>query len=127
MRQVNLEDLGVVRFTSVPKGDAPLKIRQKWVGVEVPCLFSHDGVPQEGDRLHDVVSGMEIPDYPGYIILQAMAIEELKKKSPFAATWWKKHGFPHHPIAIFLFSLESAEVVKSVMTRTEFFQRYADG
>jgi hypothetical protein len=126
MLQVNLEDLGTVRFISAPRGGAPIEVREKWIGVEVPCLFSHDGSPQAGDTLHDVVSGMEIPDYPGYIILQTMAIEELRKKSPFAATWWNKHGFPYHDLAIFLFSLESAEVVNPVMTRLEFFRRYAD-
>ncbi len=126
MLQVNLEDLGTVRFTSAPRGGAPLSIREQWIGVEVPCLFSHDGLPQRGDSLHDVVTGMEIPDYPGYIILQTMAIEELRKKSPEAADYWNSSGFPLHSFAIFLFSLESAEVVKPVMTRSEFFKRYAD-
>jgi hypothetical protein len=126
MLQVNLEDLGVVRFTSAPRGGAPLLIREQWIGVEVPCLFSHDGSPQAGDSLHDVVTGMEIPDYPGYIILQTMAIEALRKKSPEAADHWNKAGFPLRPLAIFLFSLESAEVVKPVATRSDFFKRYAD-
>ena len=45
MLQVNLEDLGVVRFTSVPRSGAPPSIREQWIGVEVPCLFSHSLAP----------------------------------------------------------------------------------
>lgn len=126
MLQVNLEDLGTIRFTSVPKGGAPLSIREQWIGVEVPCLFSHDGTTQEGAGQRDVISGLDVPDYPGYIVLQRMAIDALREKSPEAATFWNELGFPNHDLALFLFSLESAEVVKPVITRTEFWQRFAD-
>ena len=126
MLQVNLEDLGVIRFTAVPKGSAPISIREQWIGVEVRCLFSHDGIPQKDDGMRDVISGLDVPDYPGYIVLQAIAIEALREKSPEAATYWNELGFPNHAFALFLFSLESAEVVKPVTTRSEFFKRYAD-
>ncbi len=126
MLQIKLEDLGVIRFTAVPKGGAPLSIREQWIEVEVPCLFSHDGTPQKGDGMRDVISGFDVPDYPGYIVLQTMAIEALREKSPEAATYWNELGFPNHDFALFLFSLESAEVVKPVTTRAEFFKRYAD-
>ena len=126
MLQVSLEDLGVIRFTSMPSGGAPRSIREQWVGVEVPCLFSHNGISLEGEGVRNVVSGLDVPDYPGYIVFQTSAIEALQEKSPEAAEYWKEHGFPNHPFALFLFNLESAEVVKSVMTRKEFWQRYAD-
>lgn len=126
MLQVKLEDLGTIRFTSVPKGGAPISIREQWIDVEVPCLFSHDGTTQEGEGQRDVISGLDIPDYPGYIVLQTMAIDALREKSPEAADYWNGIGFPNHDFALFIFSLESAEVMKPVTTRAEFFKHYAD-
>ena len=127
MRQIQMEDLGTIRFTSVPRGGAPLQIREQWIGVEVPCLFSHDGVPPNaGDTMHDVETGFEVPDYPGYIVLQTHAIEALQRKSPEAAEYWMEHGFPGHAFALFLFDHSSAEVVKPVRTRKEFWQCFND-
>lgn len=126
MLQVQIEDLGVIRFIAPPSGSAPLAIREAWIGVEAPCLFSHDGKPQQGDTMHDVMHGFDVPDYPGYILLQVHALEALAEKSPAAVRFWKEHGFPNHQFALFLFSHESAEIVKPVPTREEFFRRYAD-
>jgi hypothetical protein len=122
-----MEDLGTIRFTAVPRGGAPLSIREQWVGVEVPCLFSHDGVlPNPGDTTRDVETGLEVPDYPGYIVLQVHALEALEKKSPEAVEYWQSLGFPHHPFALFLFDHSSAEVVRPVRTRKEFWQHIND-
>ena len=127
MRQIQLEDLGVIRFTSVPRGGAPFQIREQWIGVEVPCLFSHDGVPlNANDSVRDVETGFEVPDYPGYIVLQTLAIEALEQKSPEAAQYWMERGFPNHDLALFLFDHNSAEVVKPVKTRKEFWQSFSD-
>ncbi|MDD2766682.1 MAG: hypothetical protein PHH40_02880 [Candidatus Moranbacteria bacterium] len=122
-----MEDLGTIRFISVPRGGAPLQIREQWIGVEVPCLFSHDGVPSNaGDTMHDVETGLEVLDYPGYIVLQTHAIEALQQKSPEAAEYWMRQGFPNHAFALFLFDHNSAEVVKPVKTRQEFWQCFND-
>ncbi len=123
MRQIQMEDLGTIRFTTVPRGGAPLEIREQWVGVEVPCLFSHNGVPPKtGDIMLDVATGLQVPDYPGYIVLQTHAIDALREKSPEAARHWMEHGFPQHEYALFLFDLNSAEVLKPIKTREEFWQ-----
>lgn len=127
MRQIQMEDLGMIRFTSVPRGGAPLQIRQQWIGVEVPCLFSHDGVPpNEGDSMRDVETGFEVPDYPGYIVLQTHAIEALQWKSPEAAGYWMDRGFPSSEKALFLFDHDSAEVIRPVRTRQEFWRCFND-
>ena len=120
------EDFGLIRFISAPRGGAPLHIREKWIGVEVPCLFSHDGLTLEGEGQRDVVTGLDVPDYPGYIVFQTQALEALQEKSPEAVEYWNGIGFPNHDFALFLFNLESAEVIKPAMTRKEFWQRYAD-
>jgi hypothetical protein len=127
MRQIQIEDLGRIRFVAVPQGDAPLEVREQWVGIEVPCLFSHDGVPPNpGDTMRDAATGLEIPDYPGYMVLQWQAIEALEQNSPEAAEFWKELGFPQSDFAMFLFNHNSAEVVKSVRTRQEFWQSFND-
>ncbi len=127
MRQIQREDLGVIRFISVPRGGAPLWVREAWIGVEVPCLFSHDGVPlSASDTVRDVETGLEVPDYPGYIVLQTHAIEALRQQSPKAAKYWRSLGFPYNECALFLFDHDSAEVVKPVKTRKEFWQCFND-
>ena len=125
MRQIQIEDLGTIRFISVPRGGAPLPIREQWIGVEVPCLFSHDG-SDEWESTHDVETGLEVPDYPGYIVLQTHAIEALQRKSPEAAKYWMRCGFPNHAFALFLFDHSSAEIVKPVKNRKEFWQCFND-
>ena len=126
MRQIQMEDLGVIRFIAPPTGTAPLFIREKWVGIEVPCMFSHDGVSRAGEGMHEVMSGLNVPDYPGYVVLQEWALVALEEKSPEAAGFWYELGFPNHPVGLFLFNLESAEVMKPVMSRDEFWQRFND-
>jgi hypothetical protein len=127
VRQIQTEDLGTIRFISPPRGGAPMWVREAWIGVEVPCLFSHDGVPpNEGDTVRDVETGLEVPDYPGYIVLQVLALEALEKSSPKAAKYWADCGFPNHPFALFLFDHSSAEVVKPIKTRQEFWQQFND-
>lgn len=123
MRQVKIEDLGMIRFISAPRGGAPLSIREKWIDIEVPCLFSHDGVPpNSGDTIRDVETGFEVSDYPGYIVLQTYAIAALQQKCPEAAEYWMERGFPNSDYALFLFNFDSAEVVKPVKTREDFWQ-----
>jgi hypothetical protein len=127
LRQVKVEDLGLIRFTQVPQGGAPIEVREQWIGIEVSCLFTHDGIPLDsGDRTIDAATGFQVPDYPGYIVLQEDAIQALHRKPPEAAAWWKDHGFPQHSFGIFLFNLNSAEVLKPVMTRKEFWRQFND-
>lgn len=126
MLQIGKEDLGTIRFTTVPRDGSPPHIREQWIGVEVPCVFLHDGVSNQGDSTHDMESGLEVPICPGYIVLQTHAIEALQQKSPEAAMYWIERGFPNHMFALFLFALDSAEILKPVPTREEFFMRFVE-
>lgn len=126
MPQIKIEDLGTILFTSTPTGQAPLSIREQWIGVEVPCLFSHDGTCYHDGKLLGVETGLAVPDYPGYIVFQTHALEALEKKSQEAAEYWAELGFPNHSLTLFLFDLDSAKVVNPVLTREEFRQRFND-
>jgi len=127
MRQIHIEDLGTIRFISTPLGGAPISVREQWVGLEMPCLFTHDGVPPNpGDTNRDVETGFVVPDYPGYIVLQVHALEALKKKSLEAVEYWRSRGFPQTPSALFIFDHNSAEVVKPVKNRNEFWRQFYD-
>ena len=126
MKPFDPRDLGIIRFTSTPHGGAPTDIREQWVGIEVQCLYSYSGKPNPGESIRDVATGQPIPDYPGFVVLQAHALDALRNKSPEAALYWEKLGFPISPAHLFLFDLACATVVKPPLTREEFWRRYAD-
>lgn len=77
-----------VRFTSVPAGGAPFKVRKAWLGVEVPLApgYGLEGTPEVPV---DVVT-MRLKYNAKPIVVDAIeAIDALAKKNPSAAQWWK--------------------------------------
>lgn len=94
----------VMRITSAPNGQAPLHIREKWIGVEIPYI--EIGTP----NAVGVVDHMPVKQYEAFTVNQTDALMALRKKSPEAADWWKDMGFPV-PGAYFTFNLKCAEVI----------------
>lgn len=107
-----------IRITSVPKGNAPLEIKKKWIGVEIPCIY-FDSVGAE--ELADVVGGAQTASYRSYCVFQFHAIAALEALHPDAAKWWRDNGFPRHLQGTFAFSAESVEPLGEIKTRSEFF------
>jgi len=95
-----------MRVTSAPTGQAPLEIRQKWIGVEIP--FLEIGVPT--GSVSGILNGKKVKPHKVFIVDQVEALTALRKKSPKAADWWKGVGFPIAG-AQFTFNVECAEVV----------------
>jgi hypothetical protein len=127
MGPILIEDLGTIRFISIPLGGAPIWVREQWVGLEIPCLLTYDGVPLNlGGTIRDVETGFVVFDYPGYIVLQVHALEVLERKSPEAVEYWRSRGCPETPSALFIFNRESAEVVKPVKSHEEFSRQFND-
>jgi hypothetical protein len=139
MLAINAEDLGIIRITSAPRGRAPLMnrdalmgieipsaIRKAWVGIAISCICSHDGaLMYESETIEDVVTGLGVTNSPGYLVFQVDALTSLEKQSPEAAMFWMELGYPQHPAALFLFDFGSAEVMKPMLTRIEFFAKYS--
>lgn len=76
-----------IKIIAVPEGEAPLEIRQQWVGMTLLATgkTSPDFVGAVG-----VLSGKP-ESYPtgGYYIRTPVALQMLEQKSPEAAEWWR--------------------------------------
>lgn len=89
-------------ITSVPPGEAPEWVREKWVGLSLPLA-------DEAGALHSLPT-VGVISHPktrlgyyrarltgrvrrasGYIVYSTAAIEVLERSSPEAAAWWRNH------------------------------------
>ena len=94
-----------LHITSTPPGEAPLWVREKWIGVCLPLAqrtsaprsvrtFGVLSGPREfSARLFALLKGQAKPD-SGYIVNSSLAISILDKSSPEAAAWWRENA-PH--------------------------------
>ena len=80
---------GIIRIISVPDGEAPLAVRKKWLGLELPVNAIH----AEGS--HGVLTGKKSPQKIVYCVDQVLALEILSRAHSDAAMWWNEHGYPH--------------------------------
>lgn len=111
-----------IRITSVPPGDAPLWVREKWVGVEFatvlgssPQVFRSASVlapPSFFASLRRLIT-RESRKVNGYPVRITAAIDALDKSSPEAAMWWRQNTpqllSPHR---LFVFDANACEVVE---------------
>jgi|ERR1035437_2568362 hypothetical protein len=73
-------------ITSVPPGQAPLWVRQAWVGLSIPLIENpRQGVMQTG------VGGGAPSNSDGYVVSASVAISRLHQIAPAAGRWWQKH------------------------------------
>jgi hypothetical protein len=92
-----------IRITSVPPGEAPLAIRQAWVGLVLPSRRKRPGRylaagilsgPRSiGERLKYLLA-VRYRVQSGYIVPTLSAIEVLERSNPAAARWWRENA-PH--------------------------------
>ena len=92
-----------MQITQVPTGEAPLWVRQKWVGLALPLAQgSADPVRRRGAgvltgpksrlaMLAALLTG-KVPVHEGYIVEVGAAISVLEANRPEAATWWKQNA-----------------------------------
>ena len=95
-----------MRITSAPAGDAPLEIRELWVGAEIPFI-----VLEKPNYASELFSGEPLEPFVGFIVWQSDALESLDRICPEAATWWRKVGFPKIQ-GQFIFNVECAEIIE---------------
>lgn len=102
-------------ITSVPPGEAPEWVREKWVGLSLPLADEAGAVhslPTVGVISHPKtrigyywaqLTG-RVRRASGYIVYSAAAIEVLERSSPAAAAWWRNHvPWVVHPGRILMF------------------------
>ena len=107
-----------IKIVSVPDGEAPLEVREKWVGLELPV------VPGESYAQQGVVSGKPVnPPMDGYLVKAVTAVAILAKSDRDAARWWETHFLPKYKMfeeqtpemianAFLVFEKEVCEIVK---------------
>ena len=88
--------------TSVPAGEAPSWVREKWVGLKLPLtgplsvgVFRGSGV-LTGPRnpLSSILAliARQLPRTEGYIVDALTAVRILESAHPEAAAWWKANA-----------------------------------
>ena len=124
MNSIPTSHARVLQITSVPLGEAPEWVREKWVGLSLP-LAQKDGRPLAilGGGVLSGPTGLlsclfaaitgRLRPYRGYIVESKVAIELLGATHPEAAAWWKEN-VPHllKPKRLFLFDEKCGRVVE---------------
>ena len=94
-----------IEIVSTPLGDAPLKVRQAWIGLILPVLPSNPDAPVNAPAVSVLAlsTGWQswlrwlfrrpYPelDFTGYFVPSAEAIAILGEASPHAAQWWRRN------------------------------------
>jgi hypothetical protein len=94
-----------IRITATPAGEAPLEVRQKWVGLTLPLAAGHrearsfmtSGVLTGPKSFFAVVRDFllgRLAESEGYVVDATTALEILSKHDPSAAEWWRNSA-PH--------------------------------
>jgi hypothetical protein len=111
-----------LKITSVPPGEAPLWVREKWVGLSLPIAQQKDspssvltmGVLSGPKGLLSSISALLLGKFErksGFLIETIAAISILEQNSPEAANWWRETT-PHilQPRRCFLFHREVGHI-----------------
>jgi hypothetical protein len=113
-----------IRIVGLPPGEAPIEIRQAWIGLELPLA---DGKYQKERSIRGlgVLSGPKSffglffawifrqgDPTKNFVVQSAKALEILEEERPEAAEWWKEN-VPHFykPWMLFAFSSDICEEV----------------
>ena len=112
-----------VRIIAVPAGEAPLWVREKWVGLELPVAQisknaliapTFDILSRPKNFLSELM-GCFTGRYrreSGFIVPSRRALLILENSSPEAANWWRSNA-PHlwNPFRCFLFDADACEII----------------
>jgi hypothetical protein len=109
-------------ITSVPDGEAPVWVRQKWVGLRLPLttpsqspgVFRGEGVLTGPRTILSAIFSLlthRTRKTEGYLVNVLEAVAVLERVHPDAAEWWKANA-PHlvRPNRRFIFQKEAGHV-----------------
>lgn len=115
MLEINTEKMGRILIKSIPKGEAPDWVKEKWLGLEIPCLY-YDPFCQNAGGV--ISQKLERPEAI-YAVLQVQALDALLHVSPDAVEWWHSIGRPRYEMDIFFFDAGCVEVIKQPPSKQE--------
>ena len=112
-----------IRIVRAPPGEAPLPVREAWIGLELPALQGRPGRYLGSGVLsgpRDVVSSiirlltLRMAVHGGYAVPALQAVEILERSQPAAALWWRENT-PHlvRPRRFLVFATECCEPCSS--------------
>ncbi|NJC40501.1 hypothetical protein GGQ87_000759 [Brevundimonas alba] len=87
-----------VRIVRAPKGEAPLWVREAWIGLELPLALPDEVTEETSGVLSGPNSWLgywwarlrgRIHQTSGYVVNSARAIDILARSQPKAADWWR--------------------------------------
>jgi hypothetical protein len=105
------ESTGFIRIIKVPDGEAPLWVRQAWLGLTLPC-GPIVGVA-EGQELGTVTRQETERKRSGFSVFQDEALAILAERNLKAFEWWTSHDYPLIG-ECFCFAEDEAEIVGGV-------------
>ena len=85
-----------IKILTTPPGQAPVWVRDKWVGLSIPLLVH----PRRNLKQTGVLGGAP-NNINGYVVSAKTAIACLEQVAPDAARWWQHH----------LLDIDSSELV----------------
>ena len=111
---------GTIRITKVPRGEAPLWVREAWVGLELPCV-------ETGTESQDTLSVVTREQVSAlrprtWAVSQQQALWILYGRHYQAAAWWYKHGYPK-ACQVFSFAEDEAELISGSVAQIEYCQK----
>ena len=114
MIDIHDERLGRIKIKSLPNGDAPTEIKEKWIGMELPCLY-YDPYA----FLKEPLSGKPRVGVRAFAVLQAHALQLLSSVSPTAVEFWNSIGYPQGDWSTWFFDEGCAEILKPPLTKAQ--------
>ena len=105
-----------IEITQAPDGDAPLDIREGWVGIKLPTIDHRErsirtvGILSSPKNIWSYLYlffTSKTSRTNGYIVNSGKAIELLKMHNPNAAKWWCENTSYENSGRVFLFQTES--------------------
>ncbi|GEM_PF-1601088 len=95
---------GKIKIVSIPAGEAPVSVRKKWVGLELPVI----AIRNTGCR--GALTKKGGPKEVVYYVDQTAAIEILMQAHPDAVVWWNDHSYPKRE-NVFCFKKDEVEEI----------------
>jgi hypothetical protein len=112
-----------IRIVAIPPGEAPLWVREKWVGLELPLadagsvvqVFTSGVLSGPRNRFLAIIWGLfgRLKVQAGYPVYVREALSILKQTTPEAEKWWREN-VPRlqKPKRKFLFASAVCQVVE---------------
>jgi hypothetical protein len=97
-----------VKIVATPGGEAPLDVREAWVGLTLPLS---DPTPRTFEPI-GILSHTKQAPRVGYQVEGWRAVDILDEKAPWAAAWWREKA-PHVLASCYqlIFSADVCEIV----------------